>query len=120
MDKLLARDEKRFLDALDQAIGPFLKVGDDAKKDVRDLIEPVGEVAGSTTRTSTAEAVAAELGHAEHRGGPARSAPTSSASWASARSSTPRPSSANSGRARGRSLFHSVSNELGRATIQAL
>jgi mono/diheme cytochrome c family protein len=61
MDKLLARDEKRFLDALDQAIGPFLKLGDDSTKSARDLIEPVGEVARLYNQDLTPEAVAAEL-----------------------------------------------------------
>ncbi len=61
MDALLARDEKRFLDALDQAIGPFLRVGDDAKKGPRDLIEPIGEVARLYNKDLSAEAIAAEL-----------------------------------------------------------
>ena len=45
MDKLLGRDEARFLKALDEATGPFLKVGDDRDKDIRDFAEPIGAVA---------------------------------------------------------------------------
>jgi serine/threonine-protein kinase len=62
MDALLAKDEERFLRALDQAIGPFLRAGDDARKDVRDLIEPIGEVARGYDKDLSPDAVAAELG----------------------------------------------------------
>ena len=61
MDKLLARDEKRFLDALELAIGPFLAVGDDARKSAIDLIEPIGKVAQDYNKDLSADAVAAEL-----------------------------------------------------------
>jgi serine/threonine-protein kinase len=62
MDALLAKDEERFLRALDTAIGPFLRAGDDARKDVRDFIEPIGEVARGYDKDLTPDAVAAELG----------------------------------------------------------
>jgi hypothetical protein len=42
--KVLA-DADRFLKALETATGPFLKVGGDAKKDLREFAEPVGETA---------------------------------------------------------------------------
>lgn len=45
MDALLDEDERRFVAALDQAIGPILKRGTDENKDIRDFPEPVGEVA---------------------------------------------------------------------------
>ena len=44
MDRLVARDEKRFLDKLDEALGPFLKVADDARKDIRDFTEPISAI----------------------------------------------------------------------------
>ena len=66
MDKLLARDEDRFLRALDTAIGEFLRSGELAKADIRELVrrinEPIGEVAKLYNRDLTPEAVAAELG----------------------------------------------------------
>ena len=118
MDKLLARDEKRFLDALDQAIGPFLKVGDDAGKSARDLIEPIGEVARLYNKDLSAEAVAAELempgieavrnaiGADKFRElglGPLLDAKAVKRElW----------------EGKGRSLFQRVSNELGRATTE--
>ncbi len=62
MDALLAKDEQRFLRALDLAIGPFLRAGDDARKDVRDLVEPIGEVVRGYDKDLSPDAVAAELG----------------------------------------------------------
>ena len=66
MDKLLARDEERFLRALDASIGDFLRSGDLAKSDVRELVrrinEPIGEVARLYVKDLTPEAVAGELG----------------------------------------------------------
>jgi len=64
MNALLAKDEERFLRALGVAIGPFLHAGDgtDAGKDVRDLIEPIGEVARGYNKDLAPDAVAAELG----------------------------------------------------------
>ena len=65
MDALLAKDEQRFLRALGEAIGPFLRVGDAAGKDVRDLVEPIGEVARGYNKDLAPDAVAAELGLAD-------------------------------------------------------
>lgn len=120
MDRLLARDETRFLDALDQAIGPFLRAGGDAKKGPRDLIEPVGEVARLYNKDLSPEAVSAELelptieavrnaiGADKFRElglGPLLDAKAVKRElW----------------EGKGRSLFHRVSNELGRATNQEL
>ena len=120
MDAFLARDEKRFLDALDLAVGPFLRVGDDAKKGPRDLIEPIGEVGRLYNKDLSPEAVAAELelpnieavrsaiGADRFRElglGPLLDAKALKRElWEAKR----------------RSLFHRVSNELGRATTQEL
>ena len=66
MDALLAKDEDRFLRALDQAIGDFLRAGELAKADIREIVrrlnEPIGEVARIYTKDLTPEAAAAELG----------------------------------------------------------
>lgn len=45
MNKLLQEDTDRFLTAMDKACGPFLKVGDDKNKDIKDFPEPVGVLA---------------------------------------------------------------------------
>jgi serine/threonine-protein kinase len=62
MDELQGEDEGRFLAALDGAVGPFLRVGADKDRKVRDFPEPVGAVVRSYTRTLGAAEVAAELG----------------------------------------------------------
>jgi mono/diheme cytochrome c family protein len=45
MDRLLKKDEDRFLRAVEEATGPFLKVGGDKDKNIRDFAEPVGVIA---------------------------------------------------------------------------
>jgi serine/threonine-protein kinase len=45
MNKLMDADEKRFLSALDRAMGAFLKVGPDANKDIKEFKEVVGPIA---------------------------------------------------------------------------
>ena len=45
MDPAVERDEKKFLAALGEAVEPFLKVGPDARKDIRDLPEPISAIA---------------------------------------------------------------------------
>ncbi len=66
MDKLLSRDEDRFLRALEVVVGDFLRSGELAKADIRELVrrinEPIGEAAKVYNRDLTPEAVAAELG----------------------------------------------------------
>ena len=42
MDRLLKKDEDRFLRAVEEATGAFLKVGGDKEKNIRDFPEPVG------------------------------------------------------------------------------
>jgi serine/threonine-protein kinase len=43
--KTLAEDEARFLGALDKAIGPFVRVGEDKGRPIKEFPEPVGELA---------------------------------------------------------------------------
>jgi serine/threonine-protein kinase len=66
MDKLLARDEELFLAKLDEAMGNFLRSGDLAKADIRELVkrinEPIGAVARAYNKDLNPAAVAAELG----------------------------------------------------------
>jgi len=45
MNVLVDHDRKRFLVALERTIGPFLKVGDDAKKPIEQFPEPISKVA---------------------------------------------------------------------------
>jgi serine/threonine-protein kinase len=45
MDELVREDEDRFMAALEKTISPFLRVGDDKQKPIREFPEPVGEVA---------------------------------------------------------------------------
>ncbi len=61
MDRLLKKDETRFLAALEEATGPFLKVGDDQKRDLRDFAEPVGAIATLYVKDLGLEEVAREL-----------------------------------------------------------
>jgi len=62
MDKLIARDQKRFVDALEVVMGPFLQQGDDQDKPIRDFAEPVGLFARIYLKDLGPEEVAAELG----------------------------------------------------------
>jgi serine/threonine-protein kinase len=61
--QLLQADEERFVGALEKAVGPFLKVGDDRAKPIREFAEPVGDVTRAylLAHLSLAD-VAAELG----------------------------------------------------------
>lgn len=47
MARLVAEDEARFLLALERAVGPFLRDPGAPKKALKDLVEPIGEVARS-------------------------------------------------------------------------
>jgi serine/threonine-protein kinase len=66
MDRLLAQDEDLFLRKLDEAVGPFLRSGELANADIRELVrrvnEPIGAVARQYAGDLNAESVAAELG----------------------------------------------------------
>jgi serine/threonine-protein kinase len=62
LDRLLAKDESRFLKALDEATGVFLKVGEDAKTSIGDFPEPIGAVARAYLKDLGPDEVAADLG----------------------------------------------------------
>ena len=42
MQKLVQEDEKRFLDKVEETIGPFLREGPDKEKPIKEFPEPVG------------------------------------------------------------------------------
>jgi hypothetical protein len=62
LDKVVQQDQQRFLAALDQAIGPFLRSSDADKRDVRDFPEPITAVSKRYGHPVNLERVAAELG----------------------------------------------------------
>ena len=62
MQRLVKQDQDLFLRSLEKVVGPFLKVGDDAKKLISEFPEPVGKVAEMYSRDLTARAMALELG----------------------------------------------------------
>jgi serine/threonine-protein kinase len=62
MDDLLQRDEERFVQALELATGPFLKVGDEKAKTIREFPEPIGAIARLYVKDVGLEEVAFELG----------------------------------------------------------
>jgi mono/diheme cytochrome c family protein len=45
MDAKLKEDEQRFLTTLEKSVGPFLRVGEDKDKPLKEFSEPVGEAA---------------------------------------------------------------------------
>ncbi len=61
MDQLVSTDSQRFLTALDKVIGPFLKIDEDADKDLRAFAEPVRVVTGWYNRDMTIIDAAAEM-----------------------------------------------------------
>jgi serine/threonine protein kinase len=65
LNDLLTRDERRFLKAVEEATGPFLKVGEDAANPIRDFPDPVGTLAVSYQKALGAAEVAADLGLAD-------------------------------------------------------
>jgi hypothetical protein len=63
MDDLVKQDEERFVKALEKTVGPFLKVGPDRDKPIREFGEPVGEVTRAyLLKDVSLERAAAELG----------------------------------------------------------
>jgi serine/threonine protein kinase len=62
MSRLVEGDRKRFLSALDEAIGPFLRVGPHATTSVEEFPEPITSVARPYDRTVKLADVARELG----------------------------------------------------------
>jgi serine/threonine-protein kinase len=67
MERLMKRDESRFLKSLDEATGGFLKIGEDQAKAIRDFPEPIGAVARVYLKDLGPEEVTAELGLADPR-----------------------------------------------------
>jgi serine/threonine-protein kinase len=62
MAKLIARDRERFLRAIDEATGKFLKVGEDADKPIEQFAEPIGAIARFHFRDLGLHEAAFELG----------------------------------------------------------
>ena len=62
MDKLVDQDRQRFLTALDQAIGPFMRTGANDKRPVIEFPEPITAVAKVYDRPVSLADVARELG----------------------------------------------------------
>lgn len=65
MDPLVKQDEERFVKALDQATGGFLKIGADKDKDIRKFDEPVRSLADFYQRDLGPVEVACELDYAD-------------------------------------------------------
>jgi serine/threonine-protein kinase len=63
LEALWKADEDRFLGGLEKAVGPFLKVGEDARRPIRDFGEVIGEVTrGYLLADLTPDKAAQELG----------------------------------------------------------
>ncbi|MEX0585596.1 MAG: hypothetical protein WD176_03065, partial [Pirellulales bacterium] len=62
MDALLAKDESRFLSALELATARFLKVGPEAERNIRDFPEPISVVAQNYNKDLGPVEAALELG----------------------------------------------------------
>lgn len=65
MEKLLLKDEQRFLSALTECTGPFLQVGPDANREIRSFPDPIGAIARYYQKDLELDDVAAELGISE-------------------------------------------------------
>jgi serine/threonine-protein kinase len=63
MNRWLKKDEARFMAAAEECTTPFLKVGPDAGKGIRDFPEPVSAIAKQYIKNLTLEEVAFELGY---------------------------------------------------------
>ena len=62
MMRYLTGDRRRFMNAVDLATAPFLKVGDEADRDIAEFAEPIGAVARFYQRDLSPETAAFELG----------------------------------------------------------
>ena len=63
MNRLVQKDRQRFLTALDKAMGPFVRVGEDAKKSIEDFPEPISAIARwYLLQEMTLEEAASEVG----------------------------------------------------------
>lgn len=67
MKRLLDKDEERFIRSLDEAMGPFLKVGADKNRPIKSFPEPVGALARFFQKDLELEDVASEMGIADPR-----------------------------------------------------
>jgi serine/threonine-protein kinase len=65
MTAIMKRDEAQFLQAIDLALGPFLRVGDDKDKPARDFREPIIPIAKIYQSDLDLSAAAAELSIAD-------------------------------------------------------
>jgi hypothetical protein len=62
MQRLVLQDQQLFMRSLEQVIGPYLLVEEDAGKEITSFPDPVGKVAALYFRDLTADEVALELG----------------------------------------------------------
>ncbi|MCA9115843.1 MAG: hypothetical protein KDA79_12225 [Planctomycetaceae bacterium] len=67
IDRLLEEDSQRFLQAMEQATGPFLKVGPDSSREITSFEEPVGAMARLYQKDLELEELAFELGLTDPR-----------------------------------------------------
>jgi serine/threonine protein kinase/mono/diheme cytochrome c family protein len=65
IDRVVADDNARFQAALEKAVGPFLRVDEDAARDLLDFPEPVSAVARAFQRDLGPDEAAGELGLAD-------------------------------------------------------
>jgi serine/threonine-protein kinase len=65
MNILLARDEKRFLQALESATASFTKVAEDERKDITQFPEPIGAIARLYVKDLDLQEAAFELGFSD-------------------------------------------------------
>ncbi len=65
MQGLIRNDRDHFMEALEEATGQFLKVGDDASKPISDFSEPVTKTSNRYLLDVTIESAARELGQAD-------------------------------------------------------
>jgi serine/threonine-protein kinase len=62
MDRTVERDQRMFLEAVEQTTGSFLQTGEDKDKPIKDFAEPIGAIARFHYRDLGAEEAAYELG----------------------------------------------------------
>lgn len=62
MDQLLSRDDRLFMNSIDDLLAPILQVEEDKQKDIREFPEPVGALARLYNKDLGIEEVALELG----------------------------------------------------------
>lgn len=65
MQQLVRKDQKFFLAALEEAIGPFVKVGNDSSRAIEDFPEPITRVSNRYQQDITVSIAGRELGIAE-------------------------------------------------------